>query len=394
MSNKDTGVMAAGLALFSMFFGAGDLIWPLILGGGAGDKNFYAMMGLLITGVSLPLLGLLAMMLFEGNYRAFFARIGSSSFMLVFIIQMILGPLGSIPRCITLSFATIKPYLPNSLSLWEFSLAISLLILAFTIKPQRIVGLLGLILTPLLLISLGAILLIGFYAPPVLHQVSITSWSAFHQGLETGYNTLDLIASFIFAPLVLSHFCVDKEDQGVLDPQYAQRRAFKKMIKASLLAAFLLSMMYIGLTYVAAYYTPYLDPTHAREERLSAIAMHLLGSQGALIACVAVAMACLTTAIAISSIFAKYLHEDIFQKKGGMLLPLLLTLAVSSLIANMGFMGIAGMLSPILEILCPGLIVLSVINMIDKLYEKRMSRTPVLATFALSTIGHVIRLAA
>ncbi len=72
---KKSEVIAAGLALFSMFFGAGDLIWPLILGGTAGDKNIYAVLGLLITGVSLPLLGLMAMMLFRGNYKAFFQSI-------------------------------------------------------------------------------------------------------------------------------------------------------------------------------------------------------------------------------------------------------------------------------------------------------------------------------
>ena len=69
--------MAGGFALFSMFFGAGDLIWPLILGGSSGDKNLFSMLGLLITGVSLPLLGVIAMMLFQGDYRAFFGRVGN-----------------------------------------------------------------------------------------------------------------------------------------------------------------------------------------------------------------------------------------------------------------------------------------------------------------------------
>src|ERR1700722_17804496 len=102
---KHYGIIIAGLALFSMFFGAGDLIWPLILGGDAGDKNFYAMCGLLITGVTLPLLGLIAMMLFRGDYRAFFGQTGKiPGWILIFVIQAILGPFGSLPRLITLSF--------------------------------------------------------------------------------------------------------------------------------------------------------------------------------------------------------------------------------------------------------------------------------------------------
>lgn len=384
-SKQNSGVLAAGLALFSMFFGAGDLIWPLILGGQAQDKNLFAMLGLLITGVSLPLLGLISMMLFEGDYRAFFGRIGRGpSLVLIFIIQAILGPLGSIPRLITLSYATLKPYLPTEVDLVFFSVATCLVVLAFTIRPQRVIDLLGLVLTPILLLSLGAILAIGLWNPPAAAANPMLPSEAFSSGLKVGYNTLDLIASFIFAPLVLSHFVMDghnpSEGKGVL---------FKKMVKSSCIAAGLLSLMYVGLTYVASFYVPYLDPSHLPEERLSAISMLLLGPTGALISCVAVAMACLTTAIPLVSICGNYIREDLFQNKGGSLLPLVATLAISALIANMGFMGIAAMLGPVLQILCPGLIVLSLFNIFHKLYETRVPKVPVFATFALSTLSHV-----
>lgn len=384
-SKQNSGVLAAGLALFSMFFGAGDLIWPLILGGEAGDKNFFSMLGLLITGVSLPLLGLISMMLFEGDYRAFFGRIGKgTSILLIFIIQAILGPIGSIPRLITLSFATLKPYLPSEISLVFFSVLACILILAFTIRPQKVVEILGLFLTPILLISLGAILIIGFMNHPEANYNPITHSAAFSNGLKVGYNTLDLIASFIFAPLVMSHFLCDK------DPSKDSRKLiFKKMVKASLIAAGLLSLMYIGLTYVASFYTPFLDPSHRPEERLSAISMFLLGPHGALISCIAVAMACLTTAIPLVSICADYIREDLL-KSDNKWIPLIMTLAISSFIANLGFMGIANMLGPILQILCPGLIVLSLLNIFHKLYETRVHKIPVFATFAISAISHVI----
>ncbi len=384
---QNSGVLAAGLALFSMFFGAGDLLWPLILGGESGDQNLFALLGLLITGVSLPLLGLIAMMLFEGDYRTFFGRIGKTpSILLIFIIQVILGPVGSIPRLITLSHATIKPYLPEGLTLPLFCILACGLVLIFSLRPQKVVNLLGLILTPILLISLGAILVIGLYSHPEAQKVDISQMGAFAGGLKVGYNTLDLIASFIFAPLVVSHFIIDKEEQ---DQQKARKLAFQKMLKAGLLAAFLLSVMYIGLTYVASYYVPYLDSGHKPEERLSAISMLLLGSKGALFSCIAVAMTCLTSAIPLVSICANYIREDILQKRVGILLPLLVTLLISSLIANLGFMGIAGMLSPILQILCPGLIMLSLLNIAHKLYETHVPRIPVFATFAISTIGYV-----
>jgi branched-chain amino acid:cation transporter, LIVCS family len=384
---QNSGVLAAGLALFSMFFGAGDLLWPLILGGSSGDQNFFAMLGLLITGVSLPLLGLIAMMLFQGDYHGFFGRIGKwPSIALILVVQLILGPVGSIPRVITLSFATLKPYLPEVISLASFSVLCCLVILAFTLKPRKLVQLLGLVLTPVLLLCLGAILLLGFISHPEPQSMNLTSSEAFVSGIKVGYNTLDLIASFIFAPLVLSHFIMEGER---FDTQEGKFRIFRKMVKASLIAAGLLCTMYIGLTYVASYYTPVLGADVRPEERLSAISLYLLGPYGASIASIAVVLACLTTGIPLVSIFAKYLKKDLLKDRGGDLVPLLITLTISCLIANLGFMGIAKMLGPVLQILCPGLIMLSVLNIFHKLFETRVPKVPVFVTFALSTLSHV-----
>lgn len=389
MLKNNLSIIAAGFALFSMFFGAGDLIWPLILGGNMGDKNLFAMLGLLITGVSLPLLGLLSMMLFDGDYKAFFGRLGKTpSFILIFIIQMILGPIGSIPRLITLSYATLKPYLPADVTLLVFSILACLGVLGFTIRKQRVIDLLGLVLTPILIVSLGFILVLGFMNPPEAFTVQMGDQDAFKEGLNVGYNTLDLIASFIFAPLVLSHF---KEENSGLDPVAARKNSFKKMLKASVLAAFILSAMYIGLTYVASFYTPYLAEGHLPEERLSQISLYLLGPTGAIFSCVAVAMACLTTAIPLTSICAEYIKNDLMRSKKGDLIPLLITLGISAVIANLGFIGIANMLSPVLHILCPGLIVLSILNIIYRFYEVRPIKRPVFTAFGLSLLSHFLR---
>lgn len=391
-SSNSSSVLVAGLALFSMFFGAGDLIWPLILGGSAGDQNGFAALGLLITGVSLPLLGLVSMMLFQGNYQAFFGRIGKiPAFCVIFLVQIILGPVGSIPRLFTLSHATLKPYFPVELSLFAFSVVASVLVFALTLRPKKIIDILGLALTPLLLICLSAILAIGFYYCPEMKEVSLTSWDAFSHGLNTGYNTLDLIASFIFAPLVLSHF-VSKEET---DSPEGQKEAFKKMLKASLLAAGLLSLMYLGLTFISSCYTPLLPVGHKPEERLSAIALYLLGPYGAFVACIAVALACLTTAIPLVSIFATYLREELMgNSQVNIRIPtgvsLVITLGISVALASMGFMGIAKMLAPVLQMLCPGLIVLSVLNIFHQLYETRVPKLPIFVTFALSTLRYYV----
>ena len=313
------------------------------------------------------------MMLFRGQYRLFFGAVGKWPSLILIFIQAILGPIGSIPRLIT-----------DSISLISFSIFISIFLFFIALRPQKMITFLGLILTPILLLSLGMILAIGLWNHPEQSFVDGTPEEALIQGLNVGYNTLDLIASFIFAPLVLTHFLVDGED--VESPQ----RAFKKMVKASLIAATLLSLMYIGLTYLPSYYTPLLDEGHRPEERLSLISMLLLGPKGAFVSCLAVALTCLTTALPLVRICADYIHKDLFQNKVGDKLPLALTLLLSGVIANLGFMGTAEMLGPILQILCPALIVLSLFNITHKLYETRVPKIPVFATLAISAIKHMV----
>lgn len=389
--NKDSnkGVIAAGLALFSMFFGAGDLLWPLILGGEVGDKNFYGMLGLLVTGVGLPLLGLTAMMLFEGDFRTFFKQTGRiPGIVLIFIVQAILGPFGSIPRLIALAHATLKPYMPEFVTLSIFSILAAGVVFLFAMKKSRIINVMGLLLCPILLLCLGSIIVLGFLNPPPQPVSSLDVRESFFYGLHVGYNTLDLVASFIFAPLVLTYFVSDNKEVSAQDNR---RQMFKKMFKASLLAGSLLAAMYVCLTYLASFYTPIL-PAHVPEERLAMISMHLLGKNGALFSCLAVAMACLTTAIPISIISAEYIHKDFMKSKGKFNVALAIALGLSLGVANLGFMGIAKALSPVLQILCPGLIILSVLNILHKLYEMRMRRLPVFAAFAVSIASYVVRL--
>lgn len=385
MSNKlpKTGVFAGGLALFSMFFGAGNLVWPLILGGEAGDKSLFAVAGLLITGVTLPLLGLMSMMLFRGEYHNFFAKAGRvTGFIILFLVQAILGPLGSIPRLITLAHATLKPYLPDQINFTLFTLLSCLIIFLFALKKHRVVDIIGLILTPILLACLGLIFILGFHNPPEPQTIAIEKQQVFFSGLNVGYNTLDLIASFIFASLVMSYFQQNKKEEETVE---ARRQVFKKMIKACSIAGILLAAMYMGLTYLASYYKPLL-PDHAPEEGLGLIAIHLLGAKGALFACIAISLSCLTTAIPISIVCSDYIHKIFLKKQTNSHLGTLILLVLSAAVANLGFMGIAEMLSPILQILCPGLIILSVFNILHKLYEVRIRRAPIFVAFALAFI--------
>lgn len=377
---KNNHVITAGLALFSMFFGAGDLIWPLILGGETGQHSMLAVLGFVITGSSLPLIGLIAVMLFRGNLTEFFSRLGRFfGPVTVLIVMCILGPFGSLPRLFTLAHASLMPYIPK-MSLLLFSCFAALLVFAFTIKKRRIVEILGLYLTPIFLLSIGSIVVLGLIYAPDAHTVALTANSAFGKGLIYGYNTLDLIAAFVFAPVVMNHFVTKEEDP---------KKHLKTMVQASFLACLLLSILFVSLAWISSRYTSILGTGHKPEALLTLISLHLLGPYGGFISCFSVALACLTTAIPVSSICADYIGENFLKKKAETAIPLAFVLSLSVGIASLGFSAIAEILAPILAILYPGLIVLSLMNIFYKLYELKMTKAPVYATFALSTLGYL-----
>lgn len=379
-----SNTIATGLAMFSMFFGAGNVVFPLALGQYAQDQNFFAILGLLITAVGVPFAGLIAMTLFDGDYKSFFNRIGKvPGFLVAAIIMGLIGPFGALPRCIALSYSTMSPYLPG-LSLEIFSLLSCVIIFLFTFKRNSIVDILGYVLTPLLLVSLGIIIVKGFLTSPDAPISNHKDLDTFIVGLKQGYQTMDLLGAFFFSSVVL--VCLKK------DMPENERGNYKKLInltlKASCIGAFLLAVIYIGFSYVAAFNSDHLAGVNA-DQLISSIAYQVLGPYAGVVVSAAVALACLTTAIALSAVFAEFIHEDVSMYKLGYIPSLLLTLAIAFFVSTFNFMGIAKILSPILHICYPALIVLSFANILYKLYGFKPVKIPVLVVFVGSLLSYI-----
>lgn len=372
---KPSSTLETGLALFSMFFGAGNLIFPLLVGEAAGANNIYAVLGLGITAVAFPFLGLIAMMLFNGDYKAFFGRLGTvPGALLFFLLQALLGPFGVIPRLVTLMHATLKPYF-SDLSLPLFSVITCATLFFFTVRPRKIIRLLGWILTPIFLISLALLIVFGLTHTPEAIDTGLTAPQSFLKGLLGGYNTMDLIAAFLFATAVLPHL---RKGTQHLSPDDAQRFMVSKMIKASLIAVLLLLITYVGLSFVSAHHTHALGKAYAPEDLLGAIAFTILGPTGAIIASITIVLACLTTAISLVSIFSQYVHKEFLKGRPGWdRFSLYATLLITGLLSNLGFSGIAKFLGPLLQVIYPGLILFSLLNIIYKMRAFKPVKTPV-----------------
>ncbi len=366
-----------------MFFGAGNLIFPLLIGKSVGSNVWFAILGLGMTAVIVPFLGLAAMVLFQADYHRFFGRIGKvPGLMLVLILQLILGPFGVIPRLVTLMHATVKPFLAD-MPLLIFSVLAAVLIFGCSFKRQRLIRFLGIILTPVLLLSLAALVFFGLISDSSISPAASSGGDSFLQGLLGGYNMMDLIAAFLFASVVLPHF---QKEAEVEHQTQTRQTLLKKMVLSSLIAASLLFLTYVGLCLISARHGGSIDPTHPQEQMLSIIAVKLLGPAGGSIAAIAVMMACLTTAMTLTSIFADYLQKELCKEKISSKAALILTLAAATLFANLGFSGIAAFLGPIVQVVYPGLILLTVLN----LFHCRVVKWPVFLTFAGSAIIYFI----
>lgn len=377
---NSSNLLTTGLALFSMFFGAGNLIFPLLIGQSVGQNVWFAILGLSLTAVIIPFLGLATMILFQANYHLFFGRLGKiPGMLLLLLLQFILGPLGVIPRLVTLMHAAAKVYLFN-ISLLGFSIFLAFLIFGCCFKKQRLISFLGAYLTPTLLLSLVALVFFGLTDGSSLASTTSSKSSSFLQGLFGGYHTMDLIASFLFATLVLPHFKNTTSKKTSLP---------KKMLFSSLIAASLLFLTYVGLCLVSAHHGETLASSPP-EQMLGTIASKILGSIGGGIAAIAVITACLTTAITLTSIFSDYLKKDLCKDKISSPLSLILTLVITTLFANLGFKGIATFLSPILQIVYPGLILLTLLNLFHVLYGYKMVKIPTFFVFASATIFYFI----
>lgn len=377
--------ISTGLAMFSMFFGAGNVVFPLAIGQSAQQQTFFAMLGLALTGVIVPFVGLISMTLFRGDYHQFFGRVGRwPGFLTAVLCMTLIGPLGALPRTVTLSYSTIHLYTPG-LSLPIFSALSCMVIFFFTYRKRRILDVLGYVLTPILLISLMVIIVKGCWMGGTLEASTLSSSGAFMLGLTEGYNTMDLMGALFFSSVVLN--CLMAEQPEGHEPNY--KVLTWVTFKASLVGASLLALVYSGFSLVAALHQQAITDVPL-DQLIARLGLHILGPAAGVIASLAVALACLTTAIALASVFAEFLKDDILNDKLSYRWCLIITLLVMFGMTNLEFSGIVSLTAPILLTIYPALIGLSLLNIAYKLSGFRPVKLPVSLILAAACLYSLV----
>ncbi|MFI4938246.1 MAG: branched-chain amino acid transport system II carrier protein [Candidatus Berkiellales bacterium] len=383
-----TIVCSTGVAIFAMFFGSGNVVFPLLLGQTTGNQVGWALIGLTLTAVGAPLLGLLGSVLFEGDCKQFFYRIGSvPGYLVVLLILALLGPLGVMPRCFIVAFAAIKPYFPQ-LSLLLFSQIAGVITLLFIAKRAYILPLLGMWLSPLLICTLLVVIITSIVKMESLHQTAFTPFTAMIEGLGVGYNTMDLLASIIFS---VSIWMLLKEKLNLSDEKSIHRQLVPTYVLASLIGGGLLGLIYLGMSFSAAAH-PHALANAAPEQVLTHLSIYILGHKLAIIANIAVILACLTTVMSLAVAVVDVIHVEIMNTKIGSKIPfsyvwmMLIVIVITVIFSNLGFVAIMNFLDPILAVCYPAIIVLAICNILYKLYGFPYVKIPVYATLAITVL--------
>lgn len=354
---KKKDVILTGFALFAMLFGAGNLIFPPMVGYVVGDQWISAAAGFFITGIGFPLLAILSSAL-AGKELDDFADKVSPLFSKIFNVVLILaiGPFLAIPRTGATAFELmLLPHVDgnNGMYKYVFLACYFIIVFLFSIKANAVIERIGKILTPVLLIILAVIVVKGVFFPigePMAKDISNT----FRYGFYNGYQTMDTLAAIIFSSIIL------KAIRNGRNLTVKQEMSF--LSNSSMIAVCGLSLVYGGLLYIGATSYGVLHST-GTTQLLTDIVNKLLGKEGNLALGVCVAGACLTTAIGLTATVGDYfssLLKTSYEK------VVTATVVLSFIFAGFGVDAIVKVSAPILTFLYPVAIVLIVLNCFKK----------------------------
>lgn len=389
MENSNKRYIAIGLMLFALLFGAGNLIFPAAMGQNAGVNVWYAVLGFCVTGVGLPLISIAALG-YSGCLDLEEAAGRVHPWYGVFysvVSYLAIGPCFAAPRTGTVSFEiAVKPFLGSfspDIALPIFLLVFFLLTYWLAATPSKLVDRVGKILTPALLAVILLLIVQSFISPLGTPQAPTKNYAtpvtAVMQGILDGYNTLDAIASFIFATLVISFV----KEGGVTQP----KAIMKQVLLSGSIAVALLAFIYIFIAKIGADSVTQLGILETGAPVLAGSAKILFGNLGAAILAVIVLLACLSTSVGLVTCCAAYFMRLLghFSYKT----YAVIFCVISYLVGLFGLKTIIVSTIPVLMFIYPLLVALICLIFLDKFFGGRQCvyAWTIAFTFVMATIN-------
>ncbi|BAU27322.1 LIVCS family branched-chain amino acid:cation transporter [Aneurinibacillus soli] len=359
-------ILAIGLMTFSLFLGAGNIIFPPTLGHDAGTDMWRAIGGFLITGVGLPLLGVAAVARAGGGIQYITNRV-HPIFSIIFSVltYLAIGPLLAIPRTGAVAYEiSLAPFLPEAFRTSSWSLFLYTLVFFgvaywLCLNPGKLVDRFGKVITPFMIVLLAILLIRGAIHPLGEVQASALP-NPFSKGFLQGYNTMDALASLVFGGVIAAAVA----ERGVTN----RGKQAKLIVQAGLIAVIGLGLLYVGLAYMGATSGPAVGTYANGGELITMLSERLLGSVGLILLALAITFACLTTAVGLITSCAEFFSRLTENKVSYRAMLVVFTIA-SLIIANFGLSTILKISVPILVTLYPLAIVLIVLTLSDSLFR-------------------------
>ncbi len=380
--------LVVGLAVFAMFFGAGNLIFPPALGVLSGTSWFLGFLGFYIADTGLSVLGIYALVNANDDLSFVTKPIGAKlGAFLATVIMVCIGPALAIPRTATITYSLgLVPVLgiDGDVPLYAavFSVLYFAVVYALSIRETKVVDIIGKVLTPILTISILALIIIGILSPKAGLMTPIST-SVVKDGINSGYQTMDAMGSILFASVVLN---------AIYNKGYKKGKEANLIAsKAAIVASVLLFVIYGGLAYLGATTgSLFVHAIDASTPDLVGFLIHivnaLMGYGGLVTIAIVVLMACLTTAIGLTTTAGKY-FANLSNGRIKYEYTVLAVCVFSAVISNLGLATIISIAAPILTLVYPVVILLIVMSFFKKSFRgMNACRMSVLFAFVVSVL--------
>lgn len=387
MKNTNKDIIIVGFALFAMFFGAGNLIFPPFLGLISGESWMTGFSGFILADVGLALLAIAAAAKCGGDVNKILGRAGKSLSKVVGIAIMIcLGPLLAIPRTAATTFEMgVQPIIGNSVSPVIFSIIFFAIVLLLTIRPSKVVDIIGKVLTPALLVALALLIIKGIITP--LGQISPDTLvdNVFSNGVSQGYQTMDALGAVALSTIIIASL----HNKGY----ESNSEKVSLTIKAGIVAGIALCFVYGGLTFLGATISQNFAgqdiSSISQASLIVGITEQLLGYPGKAILGIIVSLACLTTAIGLTSATGQYFTK-ITNNKLKYEVVVIVVCVFSAIVSNFGVDTIIKFSAPILDMVYPVTILLVITTLFkDQIKNDNAIKGAAYVTLIISVLGVV-----
>lgn len=373
--NKTKEIWIAGFALFSLFFGAGNLILPPTLGLKSGLDWWIVVLGFVLTAVTIPILAIFAHAKLQGTLYDFGKKVSPIfSTAYCFLIYIIAIAIPS-PRTAAVTHEmTVQPF--TDASALYTSIVYFVLVFIFAINRSRIIGLIGKFLTPIIVLILLIIIGIAIFTSP--GNINPTAFTTpFIDGLLEGYQTFDAIGGVVVGAVI------------IISLNYSSHTTFdarKNLIrKAGVIAGTGLLLIYGGLILSGSLFSSTFAENASRTEVLSSLSTQTLGNLGTTFLSVLVALACFTTAVGIVTGTADYIKGICNDSRKAYIITAVIASVIGIIVGSYQVDFIITLAVPALMFLYPITIVLILLNIVnDKFASKLVFRGVVLTTFIFS----------